>query len=166
MDIVLNYPSLKAGSFEKVYNELATIRALATQPVVLKLILETSQLSSTEIIAASVLAASASFDFIKTSTGFNGRGASLDDVYLMRSVAIEMAKRKVGKTGSDGKITQMSVKASGGVRNLKDTLKMIEAGANRIGTSSGVWIMQETREAAKGEDSRPAVSRLYTDETY
>ena len=59
--------------------------------MVLKLILETSQLTEAEIVAGCVLAASASFDFVKTSTGFNGRGASLDDVYLMHAAASELA---------------------------------------------------------------------------
>ena len=134
--------------------------------MVLKLILETSQLTEAEIVAGCVLAASASFDFVKTSTGFNGRGASLDDVYLMHAAASELAKREIGRR-VDGKVVPMSVKASGGVRSLKDAMKMIEAGANRIGTSSGIWIMQEAREVVNTDKwDRPGLSRMWPDEDY
>jgi deoxyribose-phosphate aldolase len=166
LDIVINYPRLKTCDYETIYNELATLRSLAPRPVVLKLILETSQLTEAEIVAGCVLAASANFDFVKTSTGFNGRGASLDDVYLMRAAAKELAHREIGQR-VNGKVVEMSVKASGGVRSLKDAMKMIEAGANRIGTSSGIWIMQEAREVVKNDQwARPDTSRLWPDEDY
>lgn len=138
LDVVLNRDDLSAGSYVEIHKELAALRAL-NQPdgekPVLKLILETSQLIATQVIAASVLAGCAGFDFIKTSTGFCGRGASVEDVKLMISVAHYLGK-KLGKEN-------MKVKASGGVRTLEDAKVMLSAGAERIGASAGVAIMKE-----------------------
>ncbi|CAI9633334.1 unnamed protein product [Alternaria burnsii] len=154
--------------YSAIYRELASIRSLCPAPTTLKLILETSQLNSAQILAASHLAAAASFDFIKTSTGFNGPGANLPNVKLMVAAAEYLASRKIDKK-------KMEVKASGGVRDLDTAVKMLEAGATRLGTSSGLWIMQEAR-AKVGEERvaaglnsegrRPSpVTRLYTDES-
>jgi deoxyribose-phosphate aldolase len=146
-----------------IYRELASIRSLCPG-VVIKLILETSQLDARQILAASHLAAAANLDFIKTSTGFNGPGASLPNVQLMVAAAEYLAARGVGSR-------QMQVKASGGVRSLEDAVKMLEAGATRLGTSSGLWIMQQARskveEAAGSVDGkeRPGATRLYTDDS-
>ncbi|KAF3032252.1 hypothetical protein E8E12_003239 [Didymella heteroderae] len=125
--------------YSAIYRELASIRSLCPSPVVIKLILETSQLSSEQILAASHLAAAANLDFIKTSTGFNGPGASLPNVELMVGAAEYLHKTGVSKR-------QMQVKASGGVRSLETAVQMLEAGATRLGTSSGLWIMQQARE--------------------
>jgi deoxyribose-phosphate aldolase len=149
--------------YSAIYRELASIRSLCPG-VVIKLILETSQLDARQILAASHLAAAANLDFIKTSTGFNGPGASLPNVQLMVAAAEYLAARGVGSR-------QMQVKASGGVRSLEDAVKMLEAGATRLGTSSGLWIMQQARskveEAAGSVDSkeRPGATRLYTDDS-
>jgi deoxyribose-phosphate aldolase len=154
--------------YSAIYRELASIRSLCPAPTTLKLILETSQLNSAQILAASHLAAAASFDFIKTSTGFNGPGANLPNVQLMVAAAEYLASRKIGKK-------KMEVKASGGVRDLDTAIKMLEAGATRLGTSSGLWIMQEAR-AKVGEERvaagltsegrRPSpATRLYTDDS-
>lgn len=154
--------------YSAIYRELATIRSLCPTTT-LKLILETSQLTPAQILAASHLAAAASFDFIKTSTGFNGPGATLPNVQLMVGAAEHLAAKGIGKR-------QMEVKASGGVRELETAVKMLEAGATRLGTSSGLWIMQEARakvgqeKVAAGltasEDKRPSpVTRLYTDDS-
>ncbi|KAF2632684.1 aldolase [Macroventuria anomochaeta] len=149
--------------YSAIYRELASIRSLCPSPVVIKLILETSQLNPQQILAASHLAAAANLDFIKTSTGFNGPGASLPNVQLMVGAAEYLHKIGVSKR-------QMQVKASGGVRSLEDAVKMLEAGATRLGTSSGLWIMQQAREkteqakGGKGEE-RPGATRLYTDDT-
>lgn len=110
--------------------------------VVLKLIFETSQLSREEIIKAAVIAQKAEFDFIKTSTGFCGRGASKEDVVLMKACAVYLAS-----TG--GKL--MEVKASGGVRGYEDARTMIALGAERIGASSGVKIVEEAIGFQKGD---------------
>ncbi len=133
----------------------------------LKLILETSQLAPQQITAACLLAAAARFDFVKTSTGFNGRGASEEDVRRMRSLAVLLA----GGDGEEGR-RRMQVKASGGIRGWDDCRRMLECGAGRIGTSSGVWIVRELREREEEEaagrrekdGARPGVTRLYTDD--
>jgi deoxyribose-phosphate aldolase len=149
--------------YETIYRELASIRSLCPSPVVLKLILETAQLDDRQILAASHLAAAANFDFIKTSTGFNGHGATIPHVQLMVSAAEYLAKKGVGRR-------KMEVKASGGVRSLETAIKMLEAGASRLGTSSGLWIMQEARtkvgeEKGNQEGERPPQTRLYTDDS-
>lgn len=159
--------------YSTIYRELASIRSLCPSPVTLKLILETSQLNAQQILAASQLAAAASFDFIKTSTGFNGPGATLPHVQLMVGAAEYLASRGVGRR-------KMEVKASGGVRGLDAAVLMLEAGATRLGTSSGLWIMQEARKKvgeerergsgaakAESEEQRPGggVTRLYTDDS-
>jgi deoxyribose-phosphate aldolase len=90
-----------------------------------KVIIESSLLDSDEIVKASELAKKAGADFVKTSTGFNGEGAKVEDVALMRMTV-----------GED-----MGVKASGGVKSAEDALKMIESGATRIGASSGIEIV-------------------------
>jgi deoxyribose-phosphate aldolase len=149
--------------YSAIYRELASIRSLCPHPVVLKLILETSQLNSQQILAASHLAAAANFDFIKTSTGFNGPGATLPHVQLMVGAAEYLAKQGIGQQ-------KMQVKASGGVRSLETAIKMLEAGATRLGTSSGLWIMQEARtkvgeEKEREQGGRPPQTRMYTDDS-
>lgn len=158
LDMVLNYDQLKQGDLSSVYTELAAVRHAAPRPVVLKVILETSQLSHADIIAGCKIAEAAQFDFVKTSTGFKGGGATKEHVRLMREV--------VGD--------KMKVKASGGVKTVEDCIGMMEAGASRIGTSNGVWIMEEaktlidqlTHEAGgNGAGRRPSVqtTRLFSD---
>ena len=160
--MVLNYDLLKQGDFSSVYTELAVVRQAVRhavpRPVVLKVILETSQLSHSDIIAGCKIAEAAQFDFVKTSTGFKGGGATEEHVNLMR------------KTVGD----RLKVKASGGVKTVKDCVEMMEAGADRIGTSNGVWIMEEakalldqlTHEAGgNGAGRRPSaqITRLFSD---
>ena len=127
--MVINYELLKEKKYSAVYNEVAAVRNLAPHPIILKVILETSQLSRREIIAGCKIAEAAKADFVKTSTGFNGKGATQENVRLMKGLV------------GDG----MKVKASGGVKTVKDCVMMIEAGAERIGTSNGVWIMDEAK---------------------
>ena len=97
--------------------------------VVTKLIIECCYLTDDEKVLACRLAKKAGFDFVKTSTGFGTGGATPEDVALMR--------KTVGKA--------MGVKAAGGIRTLDDAMKMIDAGANRIGSSAGVDILKEFR---------------------
>ncbi|KAH8426440.1 2-deoxyribose-5-phosphate aldolase [Aspergillus melleus] len=130
LDMVLKYPLLKEGKYTEVYEDILGVRKAAPLPTKLKVILETAQLTRDEIIAGSFLACTAGADFIKTSTGFNGAGANVDNVALMRAIA-----DLVGKG--------CKVKASGGVRSTEDSVRMLKAGAERIGSSSGVKIMQE-----------------------
>jgi deoxyribose-phosphate aldolase len=142
-----------------VFEELRALHGVSTpeEGVVMKVILETSQLQEDDVIAACTLAGYAGWDFVKTSTGFLGRGASLEDVRAMDAVAEYLHQRDVGLRSGHGKTTKMKVKASGGVRSYEDAVRMIEAGAMRIGTSSGMKIVQEAMAAAgevqsKGED--------------
>ncbi|KAL4973740.1 hypothetical protein BDW66DRAFT_141449 [Aspergillus desertorum] len=130
LDMVLKYPLLKTKQYVEVYEDVLGVRIAAPAPVGLKVILETSQLTRDEIIAGSVISCMAGADFIKTSTGFNGAGATVENVALMYQVA-----KAVGK--------KTKVKASGGVRSAADCIKMLRAGAERIGASSGVKIVQE-----------------------
>ncbi|KAA8645684.1 hypothetical protein EYZ11_005263 [Aspergillus tanneri] len=130
LDMVLKYPLLKEGKYTEVYEDVLGVRKAAPSPTKLKVILETAQLTRDEIIAGSVIAIMAGADFIKTSTGFNGPGASVDNVALMRATADLVSKG-------------CKVKASGGIRSSEDCIRMLKAGAERIGSSSGVRIMQE-----------------------
>ena len=143
LDLVIDYPALKAGDHATVFHGIREVRDAAdaftaekgkTEKVVLKCILETSQLGREDIVAACVSAEEAGADFVKTSTGFNGAGASVENVSLMRRV--------VGD--------RLGVKASGGVRSVEDCLRMIEAGASRVGMSNGVGVMEEFANAGKG----------------
>jgi deoxyribose-phosphate aldolase len=136
LDVVLNRGVLQSGDYAATFFELSSIRSLApSSSVVLKLILETSALTRDGVIAASVVAGYAGFDFIKTSTGFLGLGASPELVELMAKVAEVLGKR-LGRE-------RMKVKASGGVRTLGDARSMLEKGAERIGASAGVAIVKE-----------------------
>ena len=111
------------------------MRKVAPHPTILKVILETSQLSRHEIIAGCKIAEAATADPVKTSTGFNGQGATQENVALMKSIVGE----------------GMQVKASGGVKTVNDSVVMMKAGAGRIGTSNGVKIMHEAQALHEGE---------------
>ncbi|KAK5109548.1 hypothetical protein LTR62_006899 [Meristemomyces frigidus] len=168
LDIVINYTELKNAEYDSVYNELATLRLQAPHPILLKLILETSQLSRSRIIAGCVMAAAAQFDFVKTSTGFNGAGAKEEHVRLMAACCQRLSHGQPGGR-------KMLVKASGGIRTIEDAVKMLEAGASRLGTSNGVWLAKEGREFVERSrsplslvdqrrGSRPNATRLFTDD--
>lgn len=152
LDIVLNVPILQAGDYADIYNELATLRLQAPPPTLLKLILETSQLDTSQIVAACTLAAAANFDFVKTSTGFLGHGAKEEHVRLMAACCSKLASG-IGRK-------QMLVKASGGIRTLADAITMLEAGASRLGTSGGVWIVKEAHDKIERNVSPPGVAEL------
>ena len=126
IDMVLNAGKLKDGEFDFIIEEISQIKT-ACQGKALKVILETDLLSKEEIKIASELCIKGGADFVKTSTGFvkNGVGAKVEDVKLMYETVKEAG---------------LGVKASGGVRDKETALAMIEAGATRIGTSSGVKI--------------------------
>lgn len=131
IDMVLNIGALKSGRNEEVRTDIQKVaEATHHAGALLKVILETGLLSDEEKKLACELSVSAGADFVKTSTGFLGGGATVSDVALMRQV--------VGP--------KIGVKASGGIRSASDVRAMIEAGANRIGTSSGVKIIQEMRD--------------------
>ena len=125
VDMVINVGMLKGGHDEYVKEEIKEIKLAVGQKIILKVIIESCLLSDIEIIRACKAAKEAGADFVKTSTGFSTGGATVEAVKLMRET--------VGPN--------MGVKASGGVRTHEDLIKMVEAGANRIGTSSGAKII-------------------------
>jgi deoxyribose-phosphate aldolase len=125
IDMVINVSALKDGKFNYVEKDIATVVEAIKGKAVLKVILETCLLSEDEKIKACELAKFAGAHFVKTSTGFSTGGATEADVKLMKSIV------------GDG----MEVKASGAVRDYETALKMIEAGATRIGASSSVSIV-------------------------
>ena len=128
IDYVLNIRDLRSKPSEEVLEDLMLLNLAPKKvcdDVVTKLIIECCYLSDEEKVLACRLAKKAGFDFVKTSTGFGTGGATPEDVALMR--------KTVGKT--------MGVKAAGGIRTLEDAMKMIEAGANRLGCSAGVSII-------------------------
>ena len=125
IDMVINVGALKAGELDYVEKEIAAVVGASGKSLV-KVIIETCLLTDTEKETVCSLAKKSGAAFVKTSTGFSTGGATVADVALMRRV--------VGES--------MGVKASGGVKSLQDALSMIEAGASRIGTSSGIAIVQ------------------------
>lgn len=128
VDMVLHIGALKDEDNDAVQRDIAAVVAEShAHGVICKVILETVFLNDEHKVIACRLAKDAGADFVKTSTGFSGGGATVHDIRLMRST--------VGP--------EMGVKASGGVRTLADAEAMIEAGATRIGASAGVSIMQE-----------------------
>lgn len=128
LDMVINIGRLKSGDRNLVQTEIRSLAQLAhSNGAILKAILENALLTQNEKILACALAMDAGADFVKTSTGFTASGATLADVALMRGV--------VGH--------KLGVKAAGGIRTLAQFLDMVDAGANRIGTSASVEIMRE-----------------------
>ncbi len=125
VDMVINIGQLKAGNVEAVEADIRVV-VEAANGTLTKVIIETCLLTDDEKVAACLAAQRAGADFVKTSTGFSTGGATVPDVALMR--------RTVGP--------DMGVKASGGARSLEDAQAFIEAGATRIGASSGVAIME------------------------
>ncbi|MBA4601214.1 deoxyribose-phosphate aldolase [Thermoactinomyces mirandus] len=126
VDMVINIGALKDGQDELVEQDIRAVTEAAKGKALTKVIIETCLLTDEEKVRACEIAARAGADFVKTSTGFSTGGATVEDVALMR------------KTVGD----KLGVKASGGVRSLENMIRMIEAGATRIGTSSGVKIME------------------------
>ena len=125
VDMVINVGMLKAGHDDYVREEIGEIKQAVGHNIVLKVIIETCLLNNDAIVRACKAAKEAGADFVKTSTGFSTGGATVEAVKLMRET--------VGP--------EMGVKASGGVRTHEDLIAMVEAGANRIGTSSGAKII-------------------------
>lgn len=124
IDVVLGRAALQARDHGAVLRDLAAVVAAARVPV--KVILETSRLTREEKVAACALAQAAGAAWVKTSTGYAGGGATVEDVALLRA--------SVGPS--------VGVKASGGIRTAADALRMVRAGADRIGTSSGPAIVE------------------------
>lgn len=131
IDMVISVGALKAGRLEDVREDIAAVVQAAQGRALVKVIIETCLLTDEEKVTVCRLAQEAGADFVKTSTGFSTGGATAEDVALM--------KQTVGDA--------MSVKASGGIRSLDAALTMIAAGADRIGTSSGIQIIQDAQAA-------------------
>lgn len=124
IDMVLNVGKVKEQDFDFIYNEVKAVKAVCGT-LTLKVILETCYQTKEEIKLSSEACIKAGADFVKTSTGFGTGGALVEDVKIMKAVAKDK-----------------QVKASGGVRSFEDVEKMVAAGATRIGTSSGVKLVQ------------------------
>jgi deoxyribose-phosphate aldolase len=132
IDMVINIGALKSKDYQTVSEDITAI-VKAAAPLKVKVILETAILSQEEKIVACALSKAAGAAFVKTSTGFGPGGATVDDIALMRRVV-----------GED-----MEVKASGGIRSQEDALKMIDAGADRIGASASVAIVEGRKGSGK-----------------
>ena len=126
LDMVLNIGALKEGNIDIIQREIGQVVNAADGNCV-KVIIETCLLSTDKKVLACTLAQNSGADFVKTSTGFSSAGAIIEDVELMR------------ETVGDG----MGVKASGGIKTAADVKAMVDAGANRIGTSSSISIIHE-----------------------
>ena len=129
IDMVINIGLLKSGKIDLFERDIKKVRE-ACKASVLKVIIETCLLDDKEKILACKIAKEYGADFVKTSTGFSTGGATEHDIELMR------------KTVGD----KIGVKASGGIKTYEDAVKMINAGANRLGTSSGIAIMKSAKE--------------------
>lgn len=125
IDMVINIGMLKSENYKYVMEEIRRIKE-AIGDNILKVIIETCYLNNEEKIKACELAMKANADFVKTSTGFGTGGATFEDVFLMKKIVGNKCK----------------VKASGGIKNLETALKYIELGADRLGTSSGVKLIE------------------------
>jgi len=128
IDMVLNLEAIKACEYKLIESELMTLRK-TTGSITAKAILETTLLDDEEIVRVCQMASDAGIDFVKTSTGFDGNHATIHAVQLMKKSVSNKTK----------------VKAAGGINNLSKVIQMLQAGAARIGTSSGPKIVEEYR---------------------
>jgi len=133
LDMVINVGALKSGNLRLVEEDIRAIKRACRTNTVLKVILETGLLTDEEKILACEIARKADADFVKTSTGFSGTGATVPDIILMRRI--------VGP--------RMGVKASGGIRTFDQAVSMIDAGANRLGCGASVDIVTGKESAGK-----------------
>ncbi len=124
VDMVINVGALKEKNYEFVLQDIKSV-VNESRPAIVKVIIETCLLTNDEKVKACELSVLAGADFVKTSTGFSTGGATVEDIALMR--------KTVGPN--------IGVKASGGVKTKTDTLKMIEAGASRVGASASIAIV-------------------------
>lgn len=126
LDVVMNIAAFKSGDDATVLNDLqAVVMACHLQNKVAKVIIETALLTNEEIEKACRLCIDAEADFVKTSTGYADRGASKEDIVIMRKALP----------------VKIKIKAAGGIKTIEQATELIEAGANRIGTSVGVALM-------------------------
>lgn len=125
IDMVLNIGALKEGNLKLVKEDIEGVVQVAKGQALVKVIIETALLSREEKIKACEIVMEAGADYVKTSTGFSSGGASLEDLELMKSLVEDRIK----------------IKASGGIRDYETAKAMLEAGAQRLGTSSGISIV-------------------------
>ncbi len=134
IDYVLNVGKVKEHDYSYIEEEMSRMKQLTdAHGIILKVILENCYLDKEEIVQCCLIARKVKPDFVKTSTGFGTSGATVEDVRLM--------KQTVGD--------EVKVKAAGGIRDLKTAMAMIEAGAERIGTSSGIEIIRQLEAASQ-----------------
>lgn len=129
IDMVINLGALKSGNWKAVEEDIKAV-VKAAKDVTVKLIIETCYLNESEKTRACELALKTGVDFVKTSTGFGSGGANVDDIKLIKNTL-------AGK---------LKIKASGGIRSYHDAIRMLEAGADRLGASSGIAIISELPE--------------------
>ncbi|GAB3198809.1 deoxyribose-phosphate aldolase [Pontibacter aydingkolensis] len=126
IDVVMNISAFKSGKYNEVENELSDLAKFChLKEAELKVIIETALLSEDEIVKACELCANAGVDYVKTSTGFASRGATVEDIKLMRRVLPK----------------SMKIKAAGGIRTYEDAKALIKAGADRLGCSASIQIV-------------------------
>ena len=128
VDMVINIGALKDKDYDYVTKDIATV-VEASKPAIVKVIIEACLLTDEEKVEACKCSMNAKAEFVKTSTGFSTHGATPEDVALMKKTVGNVCK----------------VKAAGGVRSYNDAMKMIEAGADRLGCSAGIKVMEEAK---------------------
>lgn len=128
VDMVINIGALKDKDYDYVTKDIAAV-VEASKPAIVKVIIEACLLTDEEKVEACKCSMNAKAEFVKTSTGFSTHGATLEDVALMKKTVGDVCK----------------VKAAGGVRSYDDAMKMIEAGADRLGCSAGIKVMEEAK---------------------
>ena len=128
VDMVINIGALKDKDYDYVTKDIATV-VEASKPAIVKVIIEACLLTDEEKVEACKCSMNAKAEFVKTSTGFSTHGATPEDVALMKKTVGNVCK----------------VKAAGGVRSYDDAMKMIEAGADRLGCSAGIKVMEEAK---------------------
>lgn len=128
VDMVINIGALKDKDYDYVTKDIAAV-VEASKPAIVKVIIEACLLTDEEKVEACKCSMNAKAEFVKTSTGFSTHGATSEDVALMKKTVGNVCK----------------VKAAGGVRSYDDAMKMIEAGADRLGCSAGIKVMEEAK---------------------
>lgn len=134
IDMVINIGALKDNDYDCVYEDIKSVVEACENKALVKVIFETCLLTDEEKVKACELSVKAGAEFVKTSTGFSKGGATVEDVALMKEAVKGKAK----------------VKASGGVRNHENAMAVIEAGADRIGASAGIAIVEGSEDSGTG----------------
>ncbi len=134
IDMVMNIGALKSGQERYVENEIKAVVKACQDRALVKVIIEAALLTNEEKVKVCQVALRTGADFVKTSTGFGYSGATVEDVALMRQIVGE----------------KMGVKASGGIRDYQTAIKLVKAGANRIGTSCGGHIVMQSGDQTIG----------------